>query len=245
MQPEEVSRLLTKELSTYLKGPLVTILVQTAQSSRVLVMGAVGRPGEFVLNGPARLLDVLARAGGLSYRDTTGQHPVIADLGRATVMRGRRLIPVDFSKLLLSGDVSQNVYLEAGDVVHLPPLYEKDVMVLGEVAVPGTVRYSPHLTLLTALSQVGGLGEDARSGQVRVIRGSLSVPRVFLVDVDDMFGGHRTDVPLRPGDVVFVTTTALADWNRVIEQLLPTLRALLTTRYLIEGAPSPLWELGQ
>ena len=124
-------------------------------------------------------------------------------------------------------------------------MYEQDVIVLGEVGVPGTVRYSPNLTLLGALSQTGGLGPDARSGQIRVIRGSLSVPRVFLVDVNDMLSGHRTDVPLRPGDIVFVTTTALADWNRVIQQLLPTLRALLTTRYLIEGAPGPIYEIGR
>lgn len=240
--PTDVAAELTESLGRYLKGPVVGVLVQEARNARVLVLGMVRSPGAFVLTGPTRLLEILALAGGLAYRDELGAEPVIADLTRATLIRGDKLVPVDFRRLLLGGDSDQNVYVEAGDVVHLPPLLERDVLVLGEVQGPTVIRYSRQLTLATALARAGGVTQEARTGAVRVIRGSLAKPRVYLVDVDDIFAAQRPDVPLLPGDIVYVTTTAIADWNRLLEQILPTIQAALTTRYLIEGTPRPLFD---
>ena len=245
LTPEAAGKMLTEHLGTYLKGPFVTVLVQQAQNAKVLVLGRVANPGSFVLQGPTKLLEMLARAGGLAYRDEVGSEPIVADLGRATVMRGDRVIPVDFTRLLVGGDQDQNVYLEPGDIIHLPPLHERDVLVLGEVQSPTVLRYDTHLSIASALARAGGVTVDARTGAVRVIRGSLARPRVYLVDVDDVFAAQRMDVPLMPGDIVYVTTTAIADWNRLLQQIMPTVQALLTTRYLIEGTPRPLYELGQ
>ena len=115
---------------------------------------------------------------------------------------------------------------------------------LGEVRAPRALPYTRGLTLIGALTQGGGFSPDARQGQVRVIRGSLTQPRVYLLDVADMLAAQRSDVALRPGDIVYVSATPLAEWNRVLMAITPTIQTLLTTRYLIEGTPRPLYDWG-
>ena len=245
LEPTEASRVVTEGLAPFLKRPTATVLVSQAQASRAMVLGMVRAPGSYVMRGPTRLRDLLAMAGGLVYRDREGSDPVAADLGRGALFRGEELVPVDFARLLVAGDRTQDVYVHPGDIVVLPPAREREVLVLGEVRGPRALSYRGGMTLLSALAQAGGFTPDARQGQVRVIRGSLAKPRVYLLDVVEILAAQRTDVALRPGDVVYVSPTPLAEWNRVLQQLLPSLQTLLTTRYLIEGTPRPLYDWGQ
>ena len=78
----------------------------------------------------------------------------------------------------------------------------------------------------------GGLTTGARASEVRLIRGGLHDPEVYVVDLEAVFDGEAVDVPLQPGDIVFVPETPLAAWNDVVKQILPTLEGLTRIKNL-------------
>jgi len=83
---------------------------------RVLVMGAVAKPGPFYLNPevPSRVLDAIANAGG----------PIKgANLSTVSVVRQRSAggsVTINLDDALKNGGSAQNIILRAGDVVFVP-----------------------------------------------------------------------------------------------------------------------------
>jgi polysaccharide export outer membrane protein len=209
----EAAARISKALSRYVRRSSVLVGLAEAQGRRLLVLA-------------------LAMAGGVAGATAGGG--LAADLDRSYLLRGGRIVPIRIDRLL-AGDLSQNIFVQGDDMLYLQPRGDGEVIVLGEVGGPTVVPADSRLTLLKALALAGGITRDAKDSAVRVIRGSLLEPKVYLADFQDIVAGLSRDVHLLPGDVVFVTTTELSDWNYLLNQLIPTLQAALTTRYLIEG----------
>jgi polysaccharide export outer membrane protein len=87
-----------------------------------------------------------------------------------------------------------------------------------------------RLTLAEAINETGGLEPNvAAVGQIFVIRGSYDAPLVYHLDASSADALLLAAAfPLRPRDVVFVGTNGLAEWNRVFNQILPTVTGLWT-----------------
>lgn len=100
-----------KEFTT---DPFVTIRVEGIVSSEVYLVGQVGKPGAFSLEGNETLLQVLTRAGGLG---------VFADRSNIRVVRrqGSKLTEyiVDYDAII-KGDLKQDVLLRPGDRIIVP-----------------------------------------------------------------------------------------------------------------------------
>ena len=100
-----------KEFTT---DPFVTIRVETIASSEVFLVGQVGKPGAFPLNGNETVLQLLTRAGGLG---------IFADRSNIRVVRreGSRVTEytVDYDAII-RGDLKQDVLLRPGDRVIVP-----------------------------------------------------------------------------------------------------------------------------
>ena len=83
---------------------------------RVYALGEIRTPGRHNLPVDATVLDLMSASGGL----TTAARPA-----RATVVRlveGKPTsLPVDLGRLLGQGDLRQNVVLQEGDVLFVPP----------------------------------------------------------------------------------------------------------------------------
>jgi polysaccharide export outer membrane protein len=231
LTPRDAAAHVAEKLAPMIERPQVTVTLQESRSQRFLVLGAVSNPGVYELPGPFTVLEALAMAGGLQF-DEDGRP--LADIGRAYLMRDSTLVPVRFEKLLV-GDRTQNVYVRPGDLLFVPPAFAGEVFVLGQVGSPTVIPYKGRVTLMEALARAGWVTEDALESAVRVIRGSLLEPRVYVIDAEDIGAGQRPDVLLAPGDIVFVTTTEIADYNAIIEAILPTLQAAVSARYLIDG----------
>ena len=75
-----------------------------------------------------------------------------------------------------------------------------NVIVMGEVQRPGKVAYRTGTTLISALRDAGGLTPAAQREVVVVVRG---VQR-FRVRLIEVARGQLPDVPLEPGDVIYV-----------------------------------------
>lgn len=78
--------------------------------------------------------------------------------------------------------------------------------VLGKVARPGTLAISGPLTVLQAISMVGGLDKFADEGGIKVIRAKPDRQEVFPVSYKDIVSGKdmATNIQLKAGDTIVV-----------------------------------------
>jgi polysaccharide export outer membrane protein len=85
----------------------------------------------------------------------------------------------------------------------------KQLSVIGQVQKPGQVAWSEGVTLLKAISQVGGFTQLANSNQVVLIRKTKDGKMVrVLVSVDAIMENAQPDVPLQAGDTIKVEQRA-------------------------------------
>ena len=134
----------------------VSVLIVEYQSQKVSVMGQVIKPGQYFLDGSTRILDLLAKAGGVA--DETA-----AD--RAILLRHNGQSQVIDLEALFSGDASQNPLVATGDTINVPraPRF----YIYGEVQKPGAYRLDRNMTLSRAISAGGGL--TARGSERRAV----------------------------------------------------------------------------
>lgn len=79
-----------------------------------------------------------------------------------------------------------------------------EVSVLGQVQKPGTFAYVEKLTLVQAVSDAGGLTEIAHKRRVKLTRRTAAGQETFEVSIPAITEGREADIPLQPGDIVFV-----------------------------------------
>jgi protein involved in polysaccharide export with SLBB domain len=199
----ETKGLLETEMARYTRvKPEFSVTLRAVGSKRFWMLGSVASPGVYSLATPMTLLEAMTLAGGPVF--APGSPSGMPDLQRSFVMRQGRSLPVDFTRLLAAGDLSQNIYLQPDDFVYLQAETTRDVFVMGAVRGPLAVPYSEHLTLLSALAAAGGTIPYARVSHVAVVRGSLASPRIALLDYQAISRGTAQDVRLEPGDIVYV-----------------------------------------
>jgi polysaccharide biosynthesis/export protein len=229
---------LVQEMQKFVREPQpISLTLLSAESQRIWVLGRLNKPGVYRLNGATTLLEVISEAGGPSpasaFATMSGSMSMAAssranatdeaaDLSRAFVIRQGRILPVDFYKLLREGDMSQNIYLQPDDFVYLPSNRVGNVHVLGAVTMPRSVDYQNQLTLVQSVAQAGGTLRDAYPSHVAIVRGSLSQPRVAVVDFNAIIKGQAPDVMLEPQDIVYVPHSPYRVLNRYVDLILDT-----------------------
>jgi polysaccharide biosynthesis/export protein len=186
---------LTNVYEKTVKGAVVTVMVKEIKSRPVFFIGGFGKPGVMQLTRELTLLQAISVVGGVVPN---------ADAEKGFLLRGDKRIPIDFNRLVQRGDLSQNPKLEPGDSIVVP--LADAVYVNGEVKAPGSVKYTQDLTILKALTQVGGLTPLASAGRVDVLRGNAEKKERIRVDVDKMMRSpdENPDIRLQPNDIIFV-----------------------------------------
>jgi polysaccharide export outer membrane protein len=222
--PEEIRADLVTQLGRFIPDPQIVVRVVRYASQAVSVTGEVGNASrQFLTEQPLTLLDAIDASGGLSQN---------ADPGRVIVRRQGQVFTVDLQNFLESGDARGNPMLMDGDVVSVPKRQLREAYLLGQIVDPSTIDLSVEdVTLTQALTRVGGLVEDRADARgVFVFRNSGDGVQVFQLDVGSPLAFLLgTRFPLRPQDVVYVTTAPVSKWNAVISSLLPTLSATSAT----------------
>jgi len=181
---------LKQKLSKELRNPYFRLgLIQVAQHS-VAVLGEANGQGTFQVGVGASILDVIAKAGGLSPK---------ADSDRAVLIRGEEKIDVSLSPQ----DGGGLTKVRSGDILYILP--GSPVSVIGEVTVPGMYAVSrvngdPRKAILAA----GGAKEEAALTRVRLIRATQPEPIIL-----DLTPGSKETLPeaaqqLEEGDILVV-----------------------------------------
>ncbi|MFQ3787496.1 polysaccharide export protein [Halomonas sp. A29] len=224
----EVREIIARGLEPYVAMPQVEVQVAQYNSQKVNVTGAVQDPGPLpIRNLPLSVLDAINLSGGLA--DHANWHDVL-------LTRDGEEVRLSLHEMLNDGRLDQNMLLRAGDVLHVPDNTNQKVYVMGEVREPRSLPMgASRLTLTDALSEAGGINEgNANASGIFVIRrapeDSDKLATVYQLDARNatalMLGAEFT---LQPTDVIYVTTTPLGRWNRVVRQILPTVSSIYQT----------------
>ena len=76
--------------------------------------------------------------------------------------------------------------------------------VFGQVAHSGTIKFTPHMTIVEAIAQSGGFAPLARKNFVQVTRTVGNRKETYQLPVEMIGEGKRPNFEMLPGDQVFV-----------------------------------------
>lgn len=225
----EIRALFTQRLSSTMTKPQLDVRVSAFRGKRVQITGEVVFPSAMPLTDvPARVQDAITYARGFTPD---------ADQGSVTLTRAGKTYALDLLALYERGDLSQNWLLKDGDVINVGDRIRNRVFVIGEVRLQQAKPMNKRrMSLAEALSDAGGLDPlAANAGRIYVIRGDFNAPTIYHLDASSPDALLlATQFPLKPLDVVFVSSTGLARYNRVMSQILPTVQALYDAAVAID-----------
>jgi hypothetical protein len=163
-------------------------------------------------------VEAVARAKGLETGLYQRSSVEMADLGHSFIIRNGERLPINFEKLFLEGDLSQNTSIEPNDYLYFASAAVNDIYVLGEVMVPGPIGFVPNATVMTAIADRGGYAEKAYKRKVLVIRGSLNEPETFIIDTGAVLEATKKDFKLQPRDIVYVSRRPWAKAEDILDE---------------------------
>jgi protein involved in polysaccharide export with SLBB domain len=249
----ELQRQIADDLSRTYRNLNVSVSLGRLRTIQIYVVGEARRPGAYTISALSTVLNALFASGGPGVQGS---------MRHIQVRRADRTISeFDLYDLVLRGDKSQDVRLEQGDTIFVPP-------VGGQVALGGSFKHpaiyelAAETTLGDLLKTAGGFSATASSEQVSLERiGSDRLRHAVTITLDSA----GNEMLLRDGDVLFagyisagyersVTIRGnLANPGRFawhegmrLSEIMPDRASLLTNDYWRErnrlGVPVPLFE---
>lgn len=207
----------------YFVNPQIHLQIKEYHSLQFFISGAVKNPGIFSLDFMPTIMDLIAKAGGvttergnLAYilRGVTEPALMAGDAAPseediATTISLTKPLVVDLQRLLDKGDISENIRLDSGDTIYIPVGGKLDqgttkIYVQGKVKKPGVFDFQPGLTVLSACIMAGGFDKFAAPNRARLIRQIGGERNVITIDLKKVQIGEAPDLPLQPGDLIHI-----------------------------------------
>lgn len=191
LTPTQVSKRIADKLRAgrFVVDPEVTVSIAQVNSRQVAVLGNVQKPGRYPLDATtAKVTDLIALAGGIA---PTGSDEITVMTSRNGKTERRE---IDLAAMIRSGDLSQNLELQAGDTIYVgraPMIY-----VTGEVTRAGAYRVEKDMTVMQAIALGGGITPRGTERGIRIHRknGDGQIHRMEAKLTD----------PVQTDDVIFV-----------------------------------------
>jgi polysaccharide export outer membrane protein len=124
--------------------------------------------------------------------------------------RVNNTITINLNELMESGDATNNIILQAGDIVTVP--HAGIVYALGAVGKPGgyvLVNDRAQMTTLKLLALAGGLNRVAKKDHAVIIRkNDQGQQHEVAVDLKKVMERTAEDVQLQPSDILYVPDSA-------------------------------------
>jgi polysaccharide export outer membrane protein len=176
--------------------------------------------------------------------DNINQNPLGASAGTAGVNQGaqgntgvRYLVQDNgFARLPLIGMIklegltlhqTDSLLANAYNNFYAEPFVEtkfinKRVIVLG--AVPGQVipLQNENMNLIEVIALAGGISNTARVGNIRLIRGDLNNPEVYLVDLSTIEGMANSHLKVKSNDIIYIEPVS-KPFREVLADITPVL----------------------
>lgn len=194
-----------KEADAYLRGKLskiysgimdenptseIKLTLGQIRTIQINVMGEVMQPGTYALSSLSTVFHALYMAGGIGR---------LGSLRNIQLMRnGRKIATIDVYDFILNGKSMEDVRLEEGDVILVPP-YEMLVDISGNVKRPMFYEMKEGETVKKLIEYAGDFAGDAYTRNVRMVRQNGREYQVYTIDDIDY-----SVFKLMDGDVVTV-----------------------------------------
>ncbi|WP_028324523.1 SLBB domain-containing protein [Desulfatirhabdium butyrativorans] len=174
--------------------------------NKVVVLGEVSSPGSVELEkeineAPMTLVEVITKAGGFASNADKSGVVLIRKSGADRVDTRK----YDVRKFLENGNLDQNAPVGKGDIVFVPKL-ERKIVVMGEVTNPGVVEFDRNMHVVEVLSKCGGFTSNANKNSIMLIRKSKDTPQFMSLDIEKALekGEGNQNALLEDGDMVYV-----------------------------------------
>lgn len=215
---DEAKTKLQYRLSEEVKDVELFITYKDRLTRKVEITGLTSIP-TIPVDGKMRLYEIIARA----------HIPPNANLFMSYVLRDCQTLNVDLHKLINEGDMSQNIVMHGGDKIYIANPADCTVMVMGEVGSPKAIQL-PYgfMSLREAIVMAGGIPFTGDKSCIQVIRGNLQCPKIYRLSWNHIIHLPNDSLLLMPGDTVYVSAKPITEWNRFIDQLLPSFGGVQT-----------------
>ena len=161
---EDVQSLVLSQAATTYENSKISLTLEALRVFRVHVVGEVEYPSTYVAQAVDRISEMIVEAGGVTERGWKRgielRHP-----------DGTRDY-FDLTAFEQEGDLSQNLFVNGGDVVYVPPIgVGKDIVnVEGDLENSGTYKIYPGEKLLGFLQRIRVLKRNTDLSRIRVLR---------------------------------------------------------------------------
>lgn len=198
LTPAEAARAIEKVLldGHYLLRPKVLVAIEEYATQKVSLLGEVKTPGAYAIDTPRSVLDVLTLAGGLTE---------LADR-KILIERcnSQEKIPYFVSnKPDTAFDTA--IQIHPGDTLFVPKA--GIVYALGDVGRAGGYTMTNNegkISALELVARAGGTNHSAVPSHAKLIRKDGDNYIEIPLPLSAMQKGNRIDMPLQPGDIVYV-----------------------------------------
>jgi protein involved in polysaccharide export with SLBB domain len=185
--------------------------LQDEFSNRIVISGAINRPGPYQLTQDLTIKDLIDKAGGLMKDAYTKRVVVYRYLNNNT--------PTTFSFNLDSVmQFGNKVYLQKDDSINIHSIFDftdKNIITVeGNVRKPGVIQWRENFTLRDLLLSVGGLTESGDSSNIEILRRIRDVnvekpnhdeSSIIKIDLTDR-NQQQNNILLQPYDMVIIKT---------------------------------------
>jgi len=141
-------------------------------------------------------------------------------------------VRVNLKRLVEQASPTDNIWIEPGDVIYVPPRQERCFYVLGYVKAPGAYPLPDRgsIGVLQAIACARGLHASANPRKVYLISNVGGKDERYCLDLTRLAAAEEPDVPLLPDDRIVVSTSL---GRRFIDGLLYStgLRAFMPVGY--------------
>jgi polysaccharide export outer membrane protein len=115
LTPMQLREALEKKLAEYIPNPEVSVIIQEVHSFTVSVLGEVKTAGRYELKSQATVLEVLARAGGITEFASRSRILILRPEGGSL-----RRISFNYDKVISAKGEHDNFFVQPGDIIVVP-----------------------------------------------------------------------------------------------------------------------------
>jgi protein involved in polysaccharide export with SLBB domain len=169
----QATRLIQARLSTLLKRFEMHLSMARLRTIKVFVVGEVVRPGAYEVSSLATASHALYAACGPAKSGSLRRMQIVRD--------GKTVGELDFYHFFLLGDRTQDLRLQAGDTLLVPPIGPV-AAIGGPVRRPAIYELRDRTTILDLIEIAGGLAPTADRERCQIFRVEAGQQRV-IVDV--------------------------------------------------------------
>ena len=216
---EEAQEFINNVLKSYYKEPETIVKIEKYNSSYVYITGSINKPLSILLSEqPLKLLDGLIQAGYIksqsSYKKT------------ALLRRNNEVYEINLYQLLDQNNTELNIYLRKEDVLHVMETDTDQAYAFGEFVTEGPVAVYKDLTLTELLATQKIDKATAKTKAVYVLREDIAKflhIDIFTINLSNpaaLLAANKFYI--LPNDIVFIPSTRLVEWNKVITLLTPS-----------------------